>query len=303
MTKNHHTRTPDHCRFSRSLFYACILLMLAGLAHAEDEVIARAGSVEVKTSDVTSSLGHLTKDERLALAADKETLTQLVRSLAAQRLILNEAASKNWEKKPDIAAQLERTRESAIAETYLQSVSRPPDSYPAEADIKEAYETNRAAFFIPKSYRLAQIYIDDKPDAKAAEKKLSELETALKEPNADFDKVARQYSQEPNSAARGGELGWLAESQIQPEIRAQLPDLKLGAVSASFKLNDGWHILRVMDIKEASTLTLDQARASIIQQLRSAKTKANSDAYMAGLLSSNPVAINELALPKALGEK
>ena len=293
--------------FQNRFCWRCLLVSMIVIArsfvHAEDEVIARAGSVEVKASDVSSSLSNLSDDERLALSGDKEMLTQLVRSLATQRLVVHEAKSKSWDKKPDVVAQLERTRESAIAETYLQSLSRPPDSYPSAEEIREAYETNRAAFYVPKSYRLAQIYIDDKPDAQAAEKKLLEVEKALKDPKANFEEIARKHSMEPNSAARGGELGWLAESQIQPEIRAQLPDLKLGAVSASFKLNDGWHILRVLDIKEPSTLTLDQARTSIVQQLRAAKAKANSDAIIAGLLSSNPVAINELALPKALVSK
>ena len=51
------------------------------------------------------------------------------------------------------------------------------------------------------------------------------------------------------------------------------------------------------------TPTLDQLRAQLVQQLRTEKTKANSQAYLARLLQQNPVAINELALSKALGPK
>jgi parvulin-like peptidyl-prolyl isomerase len=190
-----------------------------------------------------------------------------------------------------------------LAEIYLSSVSKPSAAYPSDAEVKEAYETNKAAFFMPKSYRLAQIYVDTKPDEKAAAKQLASIKEALKAPKADFAAIAAERSQEKASAARGGELGWLAESQIQPEIRAELPDLKLGAISEPFKLNDGWHILKVLDVKEASTLTLEQARPTLVQQLRASKAKANSDAYMAELLKTNPVAINELALPKALSTK
>jgi len=272
-------------------------------ASAADEVVARAGTVEIKVVDVAESLLHLSQDQKKALLADGDTIKQIVRSLVVERLVLNEASKKDWDKRVAVAIQARRAADFTVVESFLRSVSEAPAGYPSGDEIEEYYETNKASFFIPKSYRIAQIYIDDKPDEKAAAAKLTKVEGLLKAKDADFSALAKEHSEEPNSAARGGELGWLAEAQIQPEIRNQLPLMKLGGISEAVKLNDGWHLLRILDVKEASTLTLDQARPNIVEQLRSAKVKESSDAFLADLQRSNPVAINELALPKVLAVK
>ncbi len=291
-------------RTSHALALCTVLALIGqGLGHAEEEVIARAGAVEVTNADIVAAVSHLSNDERQALLADAELQDQIVRSLLVQRLVLKEATNKEWEKRPEIASQLKQVMDSAIVESYLKSLATPPESYPSASEISEVYETNKAAFFIPKSYRLAQIYIDTKPDEKAAKARLDKVVNALKAPKSNFAAIAKEHSQEKLSAPRGGEIGWLTEAQIQPEILAQLPLLQLNVVSDPIKFTDGWHILKVLDVKEASTPTLDQVKPRIVQELRTAKLKSESDAYLAGLIKANPVAVNELALPKALANK
>src|SRR5690606_28530193 len=95
---------------------------------------------------------------------------------------------------------------------------------------------------------------------------------------------------------RGGEIGWLAETQILPEIREKVSTLKVNALSEPIRLNDGWHLIKVLDIREPYTPSLEQVRGQLAAQLRAEKTRANSQAYLAKLLQENPLAINELAL-------
>jgi len=101
----------------------------------------------------------------------------------------------------------------------------------------------------------------------------------------------------------GGEIGWLTDAQIQPDIRETAVKLAAGQTSAPVRRDDGWHIIKCLEIKEPYTPTLAQLKPQIIQQMRSEKTKANSQAYLAQLLQENPVAINELALSQALTPK
>ena len=289
--------------YFRHILCPVLLGSFIGAVCADEDPIARAGATQLSAAEVAASISHLSAEEKASLLSDQETMSQIVRSLLVQQLVVKEASAKGWDKEPAIIEHLARVRESTIAETYLNSLSAPPADYPGEAEVKAAYETNKASFFVPKSFRLAQIYVDTKPGEKEAEAALGKVTEALKAPNANFADIAKQHSQEPESASRGGEIGWLTEAQIQPEILIKLPELKLNTVSPPIKLNDGWHILKVIDIKEANTPTLEQVKVQLVQQLRTAKTKANSDAYLAGLLKSNPIAINELALPKALASK
>src|SRR5215469_3974139 len=218
-----------------------------------------------------------------------------------------EALAKHWDTEPAVATLIQRARDNAVVESYLQSVSRPPDSYPSETELQAAYEARKAQLLVPRQFRIAQIYIAlpknaDKAITEKAQTKLEAVKKGLHQPGADFTAISKAQSEEPDSAARGGELGWLADSQIQPEVRSQLGSLTKNSISEPIRLDDGWHILKVIDIKEPYTPALDEIRSALTQQLRNEKTQANSQAYLAKLLQQTPVAINELSLSKVLGK-
>ena len=285
------------------------LSLISVTLFADDKaVVGRVGDLDVKVDELRASLAGLGENGEAAMSNDPALLNQVVRSLLVQRVLLKEALEKKWDTRPEVSAQIERAREATITESYLQSLSAPPDSFPSEADVKAAYEVAKPALLAPKTWHLAQIFIAAPADAPKEEtdKAAAKLETvkkALKATGADFAALAAAHSDEQTSAGRGGEIGWLAESQIQPEIRAKITALGLNAQSEPVRLNDGWHVIKVLDIREANTPTLDQIRPKLVQQLRAEKTRANSQAHLARLLQENPVAVNELELQKVLGKK
>jgi peptidylprolyl isomerase len=71
-------------------------------------------------------------------------------------------------------------------------------------------------------------------------------------------------------------------------------------VSDPIQLDDGWHIIKVLDVKEPYTPTLDEIRTQLIQQMRNAKARDNSQQYLEKLVKEHPVQIDELNLSKVL---
>ena len=284
-----------------SCLLTCLLLCWHSPLRAADgdTTVGSIGDIELHQSEVLASLGTMGSVDKEALARDPKQLNQLVRSLLVQRVVLKEALGKKWDEEPSIQALLKSTREAAIADSYLKSVSRPPESYPSEGEMKLAYETGRAALTVPRSFRLAQIFVADES---GADKKLKTVQQKLKDNPSGFEKLARELSEEKESASRDGEIGWLNEQQIQPEILAQLPKMKLNVVSAPVKLKDGWHILKVLDVREPFTPLFEQVRVQLAQRMRAEKARANMQAYMTELLHNYPVAVNEVALSKLLQE-
>ena len=268
---------------------------------ADSSVVARIGDTEVKVADVRAALAALDPREQAALARDPAQLAQAVRSLLARRLLLQEAMARKWEEQPAVVAQLARVRDNALVETYLHAVATPPDNFPNEIELQSAYEANRATLAQPRQYRLAQIFISLPKGADAAataraEVRLEAMRHALAAADADFAALARTGSEERDSAARGGEIGWLPEARIQPEIRAQVTGLPRNVPSDPVRLADGWHILKVLDVREPFTPSLDEVRPYLVQQLRAERARTNGQAYLAGLLQQKPVALNELVL-------
>ena len=146
--------------------------------------------------EIKGALANLDVRELAAVSRDPALLNQVVRSLLVQRLLYREAVAKKWDQSPEAKAQLERLRQSAITESYLQSVSQPPVGWPADAEVQAAYEANKASFLVPKQHRLAQIFIALPKDAEAAtaeraQAKLDAIKKKLDDKEADFAALAK----------------------------------------------------------------------------------------------------------------
>jgi peptidylprolyl isomerase len=272
------------------------------------EIIARVGESDVTAEEVRAALASLDSRQQAAVARDPALLSQTVRAILANRLVLKEALAKKWDQQPGVAAQLARARDNQIVETYLQSLATPPENYPSEADIKTVYDANATAFLVPRRFQLAQILVAVAKDAdKAAEdvarKKLDDLLKKAKQPGADFAALARSGSDDAATAERDGEIGWVAEPDLRPEIRSQVIGLAKAAITDPVRLDDGWHILKMLDTEASHTRSLVEVRDALAQRIRSERAEANRRAYIAELFKQTPPVVNEIALSKLLEAK
>jgi peptidyl-prolyl cis-trans isomerase SurA len=86
----------------------------------------------------------------------------------------------------------------------------------------------------------------------------------------DFAALARANSQDPLSAARGGDLGWLSQGDTVPEFEDQMNRLQPGELSQPFKTQFGWHLLQVEERRKHDS-TEEYERSRVRQLIRSRK--------------------------------
>jgi peptidyl-prolyl cis-trans isomerase SurA len=86
----------------------------------------------------------------------------------------------------------------------------------------------------------------------------------------DFGTLALANSQDPLSAARGGDLGWLSQGDTVPEFEEQMNRLQPGEISKPFKTQFGWHVVQVMDRRNHDS-TEEYERSRVRQLIRSRK--------------------------------
>lgn len=78
----------------------------------------------------------------------------------------------------------------------------------------------------------------------------------------DFAKLAKAFSQDPGSAAQGGDLGWAPPGSYVPAFEETMNSLKPGEISKPIKSQFGWHIIEVLDRREKDfTETVQQNQA------------------------------------------
>jgi peptidylprolyl isomerase len=280
---------------------AAVLILLASFERTgAADVVARMGDVEATADELRGFLESLSEPERAALAKDPALRSQAVRTYLARRALVREAASKKWDQSKPVKAKLERVREQALAELYLDSVSQPPDGYPSEAEVAAAYDANRAALTVPRQYRVAQIFVAAGGNVEEGRRKAEELARRAREKGADFAALARAESDEKDAARTGGEIGWLTEDQMVPGIRATVTSLGKEQISDAVRLDDGWHVLMLQDVKPPSVRPLAEVREALATRLRADRVLAVRRDYVAKLLEANPPAVNELALSKLI---
>jgi parvulin-like peptidyl-prolyl isomerase len=280
--------------------FLCLTMSAVQSTFAEDVSLARIGTNAIDAATLREMLPPLDAAQRRAVAADPAAQAQLVRSVLVQRVVVELARRDKWDQTPVAQRQMAAARDAALAESYLRAVCQVPETYPSEQELQAFYQANQRAFMEPPRYRLAQLFVSvpaaDPAATANAQAKLDPVLAALAEPDADFADLVRRFSDEKDSASRGGEVGWLTESQLRPELRPLLADLKAGQVSRAVRLADGWHIVKCLELRPESPVPFADIRAALADRMRAERTAANRQAYLARLLQENPISLNELAL-------
>jgi peptidyl-prolyl cis-trans isomerase SurA len=123
--------------------------------------------------------------------------------------------------------------------------------------------------------KASHILIPLSPDDKDREAKLQfadSLYQAIMD-GADFEKMAAEYSDDENSADKGGELGWYAADDLLPAFVTAIEDLDVGEISRPVASEFGYHILRLEEKRAASPIDLEQDFKTLEEMARREKTQ------------------------------
>ena len=279
-----------------------ISLMLCSAAAGQD-LVGKMGDVELHSSELKAILETQPPDARRQLATDAAALERLVRSELMRKAVLNEAKQKGWDKRQELQPLIERARDQVIVSSFVGHIAKPGDGYPSEDEIKQFYESNKAQLLAPAQVQIAQIFLPaaegaDTAKAEEARKKIGELSARLAKSGADFAKLAKEISAHKDSAEKGGELGWISEEQMVPEIRRAVSGMKKGEVSPPVKTAAGWHLLKLLDRKPAATRPLPDIRANLIVAMRNRKSQDLERAYLEALSTKLPPTFNHIEMGK-----
>jgi peptidyl-prolyl cis-trans isomerase D len=172
---------------------------------------------------------------------------------------------------------LEFTNPEAVRVEYVELSL---DSLAARAvvkpeDVKKVYDDQLKAGKLGTkeerraSHILISVAADAKDaDRKAAEAKANEIAAQVRKNPASFADIAKKESQDPGSAAQGGDLGFFSRGAMVPAFEEAAFGAKKGDIVGPVKSDFGYHIIRVVDIKPAKEKTLAEATPEIEANLK-----------------------------------
>lgn len=180
-----------------------------------------------------------------------------------------------------------------------------------DRDVSDYYNANRAQFNLAEpQYRLAQIVVtsdknpqlrnamnDDAGTPADATKKVAMLVERLKG-GGDFGALARDFSEDPQSAGRGGDMGFVPASalnRVTPQLRDAVLKMKPGAIS-TVSVGGNYTIIALVAHEPAGQRDLDtpSVKDGIRDMLKGRKVELLRTAYLSSARSDAKV-VNYLA--------
>jgi len=197
---------------------------------------AQKKKITVSPIEVDKRINGMMQDNHFTMEQLRENLTKAGASEEALRAQIT--ASIAWQK--------------AVQDEYGDRVNVTPDMVDAEMQ-RYAEGANKP------HYHVMEIFLPvDNPELDPKVKKdAEEVQNQLRQ-GAPFRVVARQFSQHP-SAATGGDMGWINEGQLAPELNTALSKLEVGAITDPIRSTGGYYILALAERQEALGTKIDAA--------------------------------------------
>lgn len=245
---------------------AVVLLCAVAVAGCGDkDEVARVGATSITRADVAL-------DARQHAVSPEKALDVLV-----QRALFAEGARRaELEKTPEVAARLAQARREILANALLD---RATSDAVSEKALRARYEKEKDALAV-KQIHVAQLVVRLQPGATEPEKlaartRINALYARLKS-GADFSEIAKEASEDPVSAARGGDLGILREGQTDPRFFAQVAALKKGQLAEPFQTRFGWHLAQALEAPKQVVPAFEQVRGRLAAEARGEAQEALS---------------------------
>jgi parvulin-like peptidyl-prolyl isomerase len=149
-----------------------------------------------------------------------------------------------------------RARYNEYAKTRLINLHRArlaSDMEPSDAELKAYYEANRDRIAEPEYRKVQMVMLNTEDEADSVKKRVEAGEITMFQ-------AASEYSVAPDAKQNLGELGWIAQGKLKPELDAVVFKLGPAEIGGPVEAGGLWHIVTVQDVRDAENTDLEEAR-------------------------------------------
>ena len=140
------------------------------------------------------------------------------------------------------------------------------------ADVLKVYNDSIAQYQTPEQLRASHILLKTEGKNEADVRKQAEEILKQVKAGADFAELARKASEDEGSKVNGGDLDYFTRGRMVPDFETAAFALEPGQVSELVKSQFGFHIIKTVDKKPATTRSIDEVRPQIEDQLKYERT-------------------------------
>ena len=184
-----------------------------------------------------------------------------------------EAEVEAFYKAPANAAMFTAPEEATVEYVVLDPETLKSGVTVSDADLRSYYDQNAARYTQKDERRASHILVAADKDAPKAERdkakaKAEGLLAELKKDPAKFAELASKNSDDPGSAAKGGDLDWFGRGQMVPPFEAAAFALKPGETSGLVETDFGFHIIKLADVRGGGKKPFEEVRPELESEVK-----------------------------------
>jgi peptidyl-prolyl cis-trans isomerase C len=205
-------------------------------------VVAKVGSEEITTEELYESLESLPPKQRLLYQSSPQRLKDYLDAYINQMLLHKEAERRGLDRREDIRENLEKYKKQLLIRAIGQEITNQEFN---EEEIKRYYGENSKSF---EQIRARQIFIKATPNGGITEddaRAKAELITKRARAGEKFENLVEEFSDDPRSKRKGGDLGYISRGRLPLEIENEIFNLKEGEISNPIEAPNGFYIIKV----------------------------------------------------------
>ncbi len=280
------------------MFLLAWLPLSAEAGFFSSDTVASYKGADLDQDELLPVVALLNAAEKSTLRKDKEKLELFIRKEVIRKYLIAQAHKTDLDDEPLRALQMQLTGEHELYRLYILEQNTVPNGYPQEALLKQIYEQNIQQFKTAAQVHLRQIFlpVNEKNSLKRQLNEVRFMLSQIKNGKKTFVTYAKSHSKHKESAAKGGDLGWLSRDTLLPQVAAAIDGmsgkqrLKITQSSTSVRL------IELLETRQPGVIPLANVRQALIDKLHVQKQNELNQAYLAGLLKKNPVSIKDFKL-------
>ena len=199
-------------------------------------------------------------------------ISELVKKWTDSEIIYYQAKKEKIDQNPEVIFFSEEAAKNIVVAKYFGEKFKAL-SPPIDEEAKKYYEANKNLFSLDE-VKASHILTPTKEQAQKALEKIGQGE--------DFAKVAKEFSIDPGTKDKGGDLGYFTVDKMLPALANPAFRMKVGDVTEPIRTEYGFHILKVTDRKPSGKYQdFEKVKSSILIFLENEKQNALIDSLLA----------------------
>jgi peptidyl-prolyl cis-trans isomerase C len=257
---------------STKIFIAATLVaaLIYGISNyliynSNEQVVAKVNGQKIFKSEIEQKLRDVfdgqNQDTNIPDVASlpKEVIEILAKEIYLDAELTKEAKKSKISKTQEVKDQIAAEQNKILRQTYINSLIK---SEITDQKVSDKYVELSNDLAGKKEFLISHIVTKTKD---VAEKLLRELKSSRSANK--FAELAKKHSIDPESAENGGDLGYILEDNMIKEIAEAAAHLEKDEISNPIQTKFGWHLIKVLEIRDAKPLPFESVKDNIRDQL------------------------------------